>query len=61
MNFVTLQMLFIFVIECVLFISGDCLYLIKRVSLVNGYKCKDFKYGCPTSAYTVSDMFKRKS
>lgn len=61
MNFVTLQMLFIFAIECLLFISGHCLYLVKRVSVVFGYKCKNFKYGCPTSNYMSLDMFKRKS
>lgn len=61
MNFVMLQMFFISAIEFFLFISGLCLYLVKRVSVVYGYKCKNFKYGCPTSNYMSSNMFKRKS
>lgn len=61
MNFVMSQMLFTFAIEFFLFISGICLYLSKHVSVVYGYQCKNFRYGCPTASYLSSNMFKRKS
>lgn len=61
MDFVMSQMLFIFAIKFFLFILGLCLYLGKHVSVVYGYQCKNFKYGCPTSNYLSSNMFKRKS
>uniref|UniRef100_A0A8W8KM51 POU domain protein n=1 Tax=Magallana gigas TaxID=29159 RepID=A0A8W8KM51_MAGGI len=39
--------------------EGICLYLSKHVSVVYGYQCKNFKYGCPTSNYLSSNMFKQ--
>lgn len=61
MDFLTSQMLFIFAIEFFHIISGLCLYLDKHVSVVYGYQCKNFIYGCTTSSYMSSNMFKRKS
>ncbi|XP_052673121.1 uncharacterized protein LOC128155456 [Crassostrea angulata] len=41
--------------------EGICLYLSKHVSVVYGYQCKNFRYGCPTASYLSSNMFKHKS
>lgn len=39
---------------------GLCLYLVKRLSLVNGYNCTRFRYGCPKSSYLSTNIFERK-
>uniref|UniRef100_A0A8W8JHT2 Uncharacterized protein n=1 Tax=Magallana gigas TaxID=29159 RepID=A0A8W8JHT2_MAGGI len=37
--------------------DGVCLYLVKRVSKVNGYNCSHFMYGCHTSSYLSNRIF----
>lgn len=34
-----------------------CLYLIKSNSLVHGYKCRNFRFGCPTSSYLSTKIY----
>lgn len=41
-------------------ISGLCLYLIKSNSLVHGYKCNTFQFGCPTSSYLSTKIYNCK-
>lgn len=40
--------------------SGNCLYLVKSVSLLNGYNCQHFKYGCPSTSYVSNEIYKCK-
>lgn len=37
--------------------AGLCLVLVKNVSLVHGYKCHGFIYGCPSSPFLSSSIF----
>lgn len=37
--------------------KGVCLFLVKKVSLVNAYNCHGFIYGCPSSSYRRSSIF----
>lgn len=46
-------------IRLILF-SGKCLYLVKSVSLLNGYNCKHFKNGCPSTSYVSYEIYKCK-
>lgn len=41
--------------------EGLCLYLVKRLSLVNGYNCTRFRYGCPKSSYLSTNIFEHPS
>lgn len=41
--------------------EGLCLYLIKKNSLVHGYKCHNFQFGCPTSSYMSTEIYKQPS
>lgn len=41
--------------------EGLCLYLIKRNSLVHGYKCKHFQFGCPSSSYLSTKIYDYQS
>lgn len=37
--------------------EGLCLYLIKSNSLFNGYKCHNFRFGCPSSSYLSTNIY----
>eukprot|EP00105_Crassostrea_gigas_P022319 XP_011441790.2 PREDICTED: uncharacterized protein LOC105338389 [Crassostrea gigas] len=41
--------------------KGVCLYLIKRYSRVDSYKCNKFEYGCPDIAYKATQLIHYKS
>nr|XP_034322229.1 uncharacterized protein LOC105333531 isoform X9 [Crassostrea gigas] len=41
--------------------KGVCLYLIKRYSRVDSYKCNKFAYGCPDIAYKATQLIHYKS
>lgn len=41
-------------------ISGICLYLMERASIVNSYSCRHFMYGCPNSSFQSFNMFECK-
>lgn len=41
--------------------EGLCLYLIKKNSLVHGYNCHNFQFGCPTSSYVSTEIYKQPS
>nr|XP_034309908.1 uncharacterized protein LOC117683886 isoform X1 [Crassostrea gigas] len=38
--------------------EGLCLYLIKKNSKVHGYNCHNFQFGCPTSSYLSTEIYK---
>lgn len=42
------------------FISGICLFLYKKYSLVDSYNCSHFVSGCPTSSFVSYKLFERK-
>lgn len=37
-----------------------CIYLSKKNSEIQAYNCRHFEYGCPSTHYTASTMFKCK-
>lgn len=37
------------------------MYLIKKNSLVNGYSCHNFQFGCPTSSYISTEIYEHPS
>lgn len=41
-------------------LSGICLYLVKRVSKVNGYNCQHFRNGCPKAPFLSDRIFECK-
>nr|XP_034321896.1 uncharacterized protein LOC105338389 isoform X2 [Crassostrea gigas] len=41
--------------------KGVCLYLIKRYSRVDSYKCNKFEYGCPAKEYKATQLIHYQS
>lgn len=41
-------------------IPGTCLYLVKRVSKVNGYRCHHFRNGCHNASILSDRIYKCK-
>lgn len=44
-------------INVYIFITGTCMYLSGRNSVLNDYNCSRFRHGCPNSSYFTDEVY----